>query len=302
MLNHNNVFAQPEKLVSYKLKTNQSNDYLIDMLSDVDGVFSVAQDLLIDESIITIYADANILPTSKLELFLSTIMAASEVQIDIVESEIIDNINWVVHSWQANPIQKIADILIYGSHHEKSELPKVAKMLHLDAGAAFGTGEHGTTSGCLIAISEIIKKHNPKTILDMGCGTALLAMVAALYKKNAQILAVDNDKVAVQVALENIKQNKLNHIVKADVGNGFKSNATRGKKYDLIIANILARPIRAMAGDMIAHLNNGGYLILSGFYRRDIRYVYSQFQARGLYLTKIIKNQEWAILILKKHR
>jgi ribosomal protein L11 methyltransferase len=300
MLNANNIFAQPEKLVSYSLKLSNSKFDISDMLSETDGVFSVAQDVLLDEDIFIIYADANILNVAKLELTLSIIKAATDCEINLVATEIIHNTNWVLHSEQSNPVQKIADVLIYGSHHAKNTLPKTGKMLKIDAGEAFGTGEHGTTSGCLVAVAQILKKHQPTNILDMGCGTALLAMAAGLYSKKSQILAVDNDKVAVQVANENIKNNKLPHIIQAKVGNGFKGIATRGDKYDLIIANILARPIRAMAGEMLCHLNEGGYLILSGFYTHDIRYVFSQFQQRGIFLDKIIKNREWAILVLKK--
>ncbi len=296
----NNIFAQADNLVAFKLKCSDANEAIFEALSDIPAILSIACDILEDPNIITIYADADEINANKMHAFIAVIAASYDVEISLLECAKVNNIDWVMHSRQATPMLQIGNITVAGTHYDDCELPYGNKIIRLDAGAAFGTGEHGTTYGCAKAIIKSLKTEHSQNILDMGCGTALLAMVASLLAPAANILAVDNDTVAVKVAKENITRNKLHNRITTAVGDGFNTPVIYGKQYDLIIANILAKPICKMSGAISSHLSHGGRIILSGFYARDIRRVFAHFQHRGFFLQNIIHIDEWAILTLQK--
>ncbi len=296
-----NVFSQAEHLIAFKIECADLREEVLDALANIPDILSFTYDVLENPSAVTIYADKCDLSIAQMQAFIAAIEAAFAVEINLVSADEVSNIDWVLHSRQATPMLQVGNITIAGTHYDITELPSGGKIIRLDAGAAFGTGEHGTTYGCAMAIIKSLKTSSPKSILDMGCGTALLAMVASLLCPPATVLAIDNDAVAVRVANENIRLNKLHNRIKAEVGNGFNTPLIYGKKYDLIIANILAKPICKMSGAINNHLEEGGRIVLSGFYARDIRRVLAYFQGRGFYLYDIIRIEEWAILTMQKH-
>jgi ribosomal protein L11 methyltransferase len=191
---------------------------------------------------------------------------------------------------------------VLGSHHSDDDLPHGKILVRMDAGAAFGTGEHGTTSGCLLALTHIAKRQRFRNVLDMGCGTAILGMAAAGLHP-CRVLVVDNDAVAVRVAKENIVKNRLRSCVDALVSEGFRDPRIAARApYDVVIANILARPVRQMAGQVAASLAGGGYAVLSGFYARDIAFVLARYRLQGMAVEKTIIRNHWATLVLRKTR
>lgn len=297
-----NVFSQAEILTAFKLQCLTINEHIIDAVSEIAGVLSVAYDVLDNANIFTIYADKRDISYGQMQAYIAAIEVLHNVSIELVECVNVADLDWVLHAQQLTPILQVGNVTVAGTHYADEELPKVGRIIRLDAGAAFGTGEHGTTYGCAKAIIATLKTQKPKTILDMGCGTALLAMIAAKLAPDANVLAVDNDKVAVKVAKENIRLNKLHNNIEALVGNGFNCQSIYGKQFDLIIANILARPVCKMSGAMNAHLSDNGTLILSGFYQRDIAKVFAYFRVRQFHIHRIIRIDEWAILILRKNK
>jgi ribosomal protein L11 methyltransferase len=294
-----NPFAQPARLFVWQIQANAITDALLEALSTSDEIFSISADVLDGNSTLSIYTDeaasSPIIPAH-----LAAAELATGITLHVTSVETVINKDWVLETQQAIRPQVIGAFAILGSHHTDNDLPHSKILVRMDAGAAFGTGEHGTTSGCLLALTRISKSQKVHNALDMGCGTAILGMALAQLQP-CTVLAVDNDAVAVRVAKENIRRNRLSAQVSALCSEGFRDPAIRGSApYDVIIANILARPVRAMAGQISSHLSPHGRVVLSGFYARDIAFVLARYKLVGLALEQTIIRNNWATLVLKR--
>jgi ribosomal protein L11 methyltransferase len=207
--------------------------------------------------------------------------------------------DWVVESQASFPPVEAGPFFIHGSHIK--EMPPAGRIvLLIDAGPAFGSGEHGTTKGCLLAIARSARRHNrPRRVLDMGCGSGVLAMAAA-RAIGASVLACDVDPRSVEATEQNAHKNRLSHRIHAIRSDGYKSRTvTEGGPYDLILSNILARPLMRMAPDLARNLAPGGTGVLSGFVPRDAGRVLAAHQALGLRLMGRSNLEGWTTLILK---
>lgn len=212
--------------------------------------------------------------------------------------------DWVAENLETFPPLTVGRYYVYGSH-VTAPPPPGAVALHVDTGAAFGSGRHESTSGCLAAFDRLAYSHRFRAMLDMGCGSAILGMAMAKTwrRDGADVLAVDIDPRSVEVAADNARLNGVADRVTAMVGRGYSSaRVRRGAPYDLIVANILARPLIRMAKDAARHLDRGGYLVLAGFLTRDWRRVYAAHQMQGLTLADRIDVGEWTTLVLRKGR
>jgi ribosomal protein L11 methyltransferase len=186
--------------------------------------------------------------------------------------------------------------------HEETDTPTVPPgtiALKISAGLAFGTGHHETTSGCLIALGETLKHRQPRRALDLGCGTAILA-IALAKATHMPVLASDIDPVAVNVARRNAAINGVAPLLRCIIAVGTKHREiSAGAPYDLIMANILARPLMAMANDIAALLAPGATLILSGLLAGQAPRVAARYRAAGLILENRMTIKEWATLTLR---
>lgn len=162
--------------------------------------------------------------------------------------------------------------------------------IKIDAGRAFGTGEHATTKGCLEMISNL--KVKPVTILDVGTGTGVLAIACKKLWNKAEILGTDIDEIAVQIAKENANLND------ADIKFGLRYQAEN--KYDLIVSNILANPLIEMSRDFEIMLKNGGMIILSGFTNQQLPKVVEAYTDLGLEFLETISSDDWRIVLFAK--
>jgi ribosomal protein L11 methyltransferase len=209
--------------------------------------------------------------------------------------------DWVAASDAAFPPFNVGRFYIRGSH-ESGAIPPGMIGLCIDAATAFGSGEHATTEGCLLAIDDLAKRNRFKRPLDMGCGTGILAFAIA-RRMGQRVVAADIDPESVRVARANTKINGLNGRVRTLLSDGYANPAvSAGGSYDLIVANILARPLCEMAGDLARHLAPNGTAVLSGLLNRQEAQVLAAHRARGLRLTARIRVGVWPTLILQAGR
>ncbi len=213
------------------------------------------------------------------------------------EIERLPDLDWVAEGRKALPPIHAGPFYVFGAH--VSEPPPPGSIpIRIEASIAFGTGQHETTRGCLLALAEMKRERAVARALDMGCGTGILALaVAKLW--GAPVLAVDNDPDAVRLTEENARVNEVAETVRAELGDGYRCPAVAaGAPYDLVVANILARPLCDMAPDLIRHLAPGGFAILSGLLTGQAKAVAESH--RPLRLVRDIVLGEWSTLILSR--
>ena len=216
-----------------------------------------------------------------------------------VVSEVPDQ-DWVAKVRRELPPVEAGRFFVYGSH-DAALLPKGRIGLLIEAAMAFGTGHHGTTLGCLRAYDRLLDDGQTfNNVLDLGCGTAVLAMSAARMGA-ANVLASDIDPVVVEVAVANVTANGLVGRVDCVESIGFDSPVVRaGAPFDLIFANILKGPLIELAPDMAAHLTAGGMAILSGLLVEQADDILEVYRAQGLALEAREDLGEWSALTLRR--
>lgn len=196
---------------------------------------------------------------------------------------------------------EVEDFLIYGVHEEQQ--PQTDKLpIKIYAATAFGS-DHQTTRCCLKAISELFHAgFVAKNILDVGTGSGILSLAAAkLWKNQCRITAVDIDEESVWVTRQNALDNQLDSLISVEVSDGYQAEIVHSNKpYNLILANILARPLISMSSDLAQSLTTGGYCILSGFVDNQTEWVINEHTKQGLILEKIYEIDNWRAALMKK--
>lgn len=205
--------------------------------------------------------------------------------------------NWLADNIKQFPPLSAGRFFIYSA--EFDGLVPMGKIgLRVPAGIAFGSGDHGSTKGCLLAIDGL-KDKTVTRALDMGCGSGILALAMA-KRWPVQIVASDLDPDSVTVTRENAAQNGVAHLIHAVHGTGYAHAAVRRNRYDLIVSNILARPLTRLAAELSRHLAPGGTVVLSGLLERDGTRVLSAHRQQGLFLKSRFRVDGWLTLVLQK--
>ncbi|WP_425092678.1 50S ribosomal protein L11 methyltransferase [Tropicimonas sp. S265A] len=206
--------------------------------------------------------------------------------------------------WVAKVKRELAPVragrfLLYGSH-DADRVPTDVVPLLIEAAMAFGTGHHGTTQGCLIAFDELLEAGRiPARVLDVGCGTAVLAMAAARVAPDATVVASDIDPVAVEVAEANLAANGMAGRVLCLEATGLDHpQIAAHEPYDLIFANILKGPLIDLAPEIAAALGQGGSVILSGLLNEQAEDVINAYSLAGLSLSARRSIGDWTSLTL----
>ncbi len=205
--------------------------------------------------------------------------------------------DWVAHVRRELSPVHAGRFVVHGSHDpEAAPVPLIG--LKIEAAMAFGTGHHATTQGCLLAMQTYARRApRPRRMADIGCGTGVLAMGAAkLWKMRA--VASDIDPVATATARANLAVNGVAPLVRVVTAAGFRHPSLRGPRFDLICANILAKPLKGLAGDMRARLRPGGALVLSGILTRQAPGVEAVYRAHGFKRAARLRIGEWTTLTL----
>jgi ribosomal protein L11 methyltransferase len=220
--------------------------------------------------------------------------AAAALSFQTVEAK-----DWVKASLEGLVPVAAGRFVVHGQHdRERIAINKLG--IEIEAALAFGTGHHGTTRGCLLLLDDVLKRRRPSRVLDLGSGTGVLAIAAAKALRKP-VLASDIDPQAVIVARDNAKLNDVGPLIDAVCAIGFAAPALRTRApFDLILANILANPLRQMAPTMVRLLAPGGLVILSGLLPAHTRGVVASYRAVGLRLIRRLQVDGWCSLLMQR--
>lgn len=207
--------------------------------------------------------------------------------------------DWVAASLANLPPVRVGRFVIHGSH-DRDRVPQNRIGIEIEAALAFGTGHHGTTRGCLLALDALLKARRPRRVLDIGTGTGILAIAAARARK-MHVVASDIDAVAIRIARQNAKANRAGAMVDMFAAPGANVRRLRdGAPYDLIFANILVGPLLRMAAPAALLLAPGGHIILSGLLRAHANAVIAAYRQQHLRLERRIPLDEWVTLVMRR--
>lgn len=227
---------------------------------------------------------------------LSEALAGAQLEIG---REILPDIDWVKASLDGLKPVHAGRFLIHGSHdRDRRRVGDIG--IEIEAGLAFGTGHHGTTSGCLDVIAAVVRREHPRNALDLGTGSGVLAIALARLA-HIPVLATDIDSVATAVARENARLNQVGALVETRTAAGFHDPAfgARGP-FDLIVANILARPLMRLAPSMAGHLSAGGSAVLSGILEGQRNAVVAACVGQRFRHVRTLRREGWATIWLKR--
>jgi ribosomal protein L11 methyltransferase len=214
-----------------------------------------------------------------------------------LSTEVLADADWLALALSGLPPVRAGRFFVFGAH-DRGLAPASTVNLRIEAGAAFGTGHHGTTVGCLLAFDELLKRRRFPRVLAVGCGTGVLAIAAA--RTGSQVaVGTDIDPVSVRIANENAALNRAEaRFVHA--GGLTHELVRRHGPYDLVFANILAPPLVALSGDIGRALRPGGVAILSGLLRTQERRVLAAYLSTGFRLERRLHRDAWATLVLRR--
>ncbi|QWW66455.1 50S ribosomal protein L11 methyltransferase [Rhizobium sp. WYJ-E13] len=213
--------------------------------------------------------------------------------------EVIPDVDWVVKSLEGLKPVRAGRFLVHGSH-DRDKVRSGDIAIEIDAGQAFGTGHHGTTAGCLEVIDRVLRARTVRNALDLGTGSGVLA-IAVRKLRNIPVLATDIDPIAVRVAAENVRRNGITSGISTVTAPGFHSTAfSEHGPFDLIIANILARPLIKMAPQLVTNLAPGGSVILSGILASQRWKVLAAYNGAKLRHVRTIWRNGWVTIHLDR--
>jgi ribosomal protein L11 methyltransferase len=250
-------------------------------------------------------ADGDDAPLHQALLLAASISGAeAELHREPTEAE-----GWLARTEASFPPSRVGQRFLVRGTHDAGPEPAGLVTLTLDAGLAFGSGEHGSTRGCLRAFEGAARRMGrrpasdrpgPWRLIDVGTGSGILAMAAAKLLRRP-VLATDIEPWSVRVAGQNARDNGVGRLVRPVLADGWRTPAVRaGAPYDLVFANILARPLCRMAHDLARHLAPGGHVILAGLLRSQVRMVLAAHRRQGLRLERVLTEGQWATLVLRK--
>lgn len=219
----------------------------------------------------------------------------------VLQSAPVEAEGWLARTVQSFGEQEIGGDFLIRPTHVPPRTTYGRTVLTLDAGIAFGSGEHASTRGCLMAFARAAKDRRPmRRVLDLGTGSGILAMAAA-KRRRRRVLATDIEPWSVRVTEQNARMNQVGSLVRGRLADGWAERHVRaGRPYELVFANILARPLCAMAKHLAAGLAPGGTAILAGLLGTQARMVLAAHRRHGLRLERALPVGPWTTLVLRK--
>jgi ribosomal protein L11 methyltransferase len=299
--------AQPERppIVSeirlYVSTTEKQAEEILDLLGEVFGEEDFAIGTTeIDEKKDIWEASVYMMAEDEADVRSRVEAALSQAFPDAALSrEVIPDVDWVSKSLEGLKPVRAGRFLVHGSH-DRDKLRTGDIAIEIDAGQAFGTGHHGTTAGCLEVIDRVLRARTVRNALDLGTGSGVLA-IAVRKLRNIPVLATDIDPIAIRVAAENVRRNGIASGISTVTAPGFHSTAfSEHGPFDLIIANILARPLIRMAPQLVTNLAPGGSVILSGILASQRWKVIAAYNGAKLRHVRTIWRNGWVTIHLDR--
>jgi ribosomal protein L11 methyltransferase len=213
--------------------------------------------------------------------------------------EVLPETNWVAVSQASLPPVVAGRFIVHGSH-DRVRFTMRRTAIEIEAGEAFGTGHNATTTLCLGALDRLAHARSFRRVVDVGCGTGVLALAAARVFPKASVVATDNDPIATGIARDNVRLNRLLGRVAVIDAAGFAHPRLRGLRADLILANILPGPLIGLAPVMRQRLVRGGVAVLCGLLTHQVREVAATYQTAGFRLTAKDTDAGWAALTVQR--
>ncbi len=214
------------------------------------------------------------------------------------EEELEDR-DWVAHSLEGLGVISAGPFVLFGSHDAERAADEPGIKLQVEANQAFGTGHHPTTAGCLEALG-LLQKTSPRKILDIGCGSGILAMAARKLWPEPMIIASDIDQQSVKIAVENAAINGTPNISFETAAGTEADAAKRAAPFDLILANILAGPLKELAAPITSVATPRASLVLAGLLDVQRADVEATYKAHGFTVTHNLGTPRWPVLILTR--
>ncbi|MER9629922.1 50S ribosomal protein L11 methyltransferase [Mesorhizobium sp. M0296] len=264
---------------------------------DDDGlpiaVLEVDEDRDIHE--VSLYADDDV---DAVEARLRDILAGLSLSKPIAR-EALPDIDWVARSLEGLKPVRAGRFFVHGAH-DRRKRHSGELAIEIEAGLAFGTGHHGTTAGCLEMLEQVIRREHPRNALDLGTGSAVLAIAVAKLA-HIPVLATDIDPVAVKVAAANARLNHVKGLIETVAAPGFHHPIFAARApFDLIVANILARPLIRLAPQMAGHIALGGSIVLSGILERQRDAVIAAYVGQKFRHVRTLHREGWVTIHLKR--
>ncbi len=231
-----------------------------------------------------------------IEIALSVAAAAAGIALPHAAVAPVPDVDWVAESRKGSPPVRVGRFCVYRGHDAPP--PRDGRVaLRIDASLAFGSGIHASTQGCLVALDRLGRRRRPRRVLDIGCGSGILAMAAARTWP-ARIVATDIDPVAARFAAVNAAANGLASRIEVGAGPGLRGVPCRARRFDLILGNIVVQPLAAMAPGLMRRLARGGCIVLSGLTRSDEAAALAAYGAQGGALIDRVRLGDWTTLVL----
>jgi ribosomal protein L11 methyltransferase len=236
----------------------------------------------------------------ELETCITMLAAANDIGTPSYTLTEVEQVDWVAESQKNFKSVEAGRFFIYPSWR-RDEVPAGFEGIEIDPQRAFGTGGHETTKGCMLAMQKLSEKHSFNNMLDMGCGSGILAITMAKIWPQGKIIAVDYDQVCVDTTIVNAEINQVSTHLDIAKSDGYASYIVQNNApYDLIASNILAAPLIEFAPMAAKALAKNGYLILAGLLVRQANDVLATHEKEGLSLVDRQDIGDWSILVLRK--
>lgn len=299
------VYYHKISMYSLSFLTNQQNvDLVASILEQYFDTFSCFEDEtaelsdVLDENgfyISSRFIIKLILQDKTYAHFVEMLLTNADIRFEQFQVEDIIDQDWLKVCYENFKPISVGRFFIHSSYAPEV-VPNGQYGLMIDAATAFGSGEHQTTKGCLTAIDQILQDKTITTVLDMGCGSGILGLAVGIARPNATILGVDIDAKAVDVARHNAMLNDVPNF-SAVTSDGFAS-LKKDNRFDLIVANILAKPLINISADMKAVAHDKTIVVLSGLLTRQKEAVLEAYFNAGFKLKNIVQIEDWSTLVL----